>query len=438
MNPYVVMTQTVVRSLLFILCFACLTMPGAAIEDGFQRNNAAFEQRRGKSRHPLVVRLHLVRHGETEANREDLVLGQRESPLTDKGINQARALGRFIFNRDFSPSSFWRAYSSDYERTQITANTILGANDASDRSDTKRETELSVVVDGEIGKIPSSPSTGGSGKVGDSGATAVLDAVTTATTISGSTFVRPDKRLRERAKGVREGRPKSLTYQEALALYHAEKQGSTGINGGTDLPLLESDDDVWNRVKSWIDEIVRDACREDGDVNNIDGSDVIEPESKRQKSERSKIETECDTDSALIAKREDLNGETANHFHSPATVNVRNVLAVSHSATIRTTLNRLVGNQLPSDISTKPVGDDGQIKGMLVIPNTSRTIVDIVVEEAKAASFGTGSSDETKSGKDTGEIGEATAGETITTETPSWSAKLVDLANTDHFSMLPP
>ena len=80
------------------------------------------------------------------------------------------------------------------------------------------------------------------------------------------------------------------------------------------------------------------------------------------------------------------------------------MLVVSHSATIRTAVNRLVGDQLPSDIVRGSGGDDGAAQGMLVVPNTSRTIVDIAV----------------------------TPPETDTGDPPKWSAELVDLTNTDH------
>ncbi len=38
----------------------------------------------------------LVRHGETEANAARLLLGRAESPLTERGLAQARALGRLL------------------------------------------------------------------------------------------------------------------------------------------------------------------------------------------------------------------------------------------------------------------------------------------------------------------------------------------------------
>ncbi|OWK37417.1 Phosphoglycerate mutase family 1 [Fimbriiglobus ruber] len=43
---------------------------------------------------PFPVELHMVRHGETEANARSLVTGVQDSPLTALGREQARAVGR--------------------------------------------------------------------------------------------------------------------------------------------------------------------------------------------------------------------------------------------------------------------------------------------------------------------------------------------------------
>ena len=39
---------------------------------------------------PFLIRLHLIRHGETYANVQNLVLGQGDSPLTENGVAIAR------------------------------------------------------------------------------------------------------------------------------------------------------------------------------------------------------------------------------------------------------------------------------------------------------------------------------------------------------------
>ena len=253
----------------------------------------------------FIVRIHLVRHGETIANREGFVLGQRESNLTEEGIAQALSLGELLGERR---SQFWRVFSSDYERTQRTARLVLrgGAGNCDD---------------------------------GNSGVMSAMDAT-----------IVPDKRLRERAKGVREGRPKTIPYEDALRL-HLEEHGQNA-----EFPLLESEADVWNRVQNWIDEVVTDAS-----------------ENKRLSNSRK--------------TRRDM----------------YDVLAVSHSATIRTAVNRLVGGQLPSSIVRGSGGKEGAADGMLVVANTSMTIIDINVDITSHSG-----------------------------NQPAWTAELVELTNTDH------
>ena len=110
------------------------------------------------------LRLHLIRHGETESNYAGLVLGQSDSPLTDRGVEQAVQSGlNFNFLDDI-----WLWYSSGLGRAKRTAHLI------SKRVDWKW-----------------------------------------------------DVRLRELGKGVREGQPKDLSYSQALALFSEENQDSS-------------------------------------------------------------------------------------------------------------------------------------------------------------------------------------------------------------------
>jgi probable phosphoglycerate mutase len=69
-----------------------------------------------------TVRFHFVRHGETIANREGLVVGQWDSPLTDQGVQQAVALGKSSLVQS---TTFWKLCSSDLGRTRQTAALIL-------------------------------------------------------------------------------------------------------------------------------------------------------------------------------------------------------------------------------------------------------------------------------------------------------------------------
>ena len=330
---------------------------------------------------PLILRLHMVRHGETEANKAEYVLGQRESPLTTKGMNQAEALGTFLGSDGGRRQTFWRAYASDYDRTLRTARLILGSAEGGGRGE--GEPSCSSGSDDRYGRSQKQGTTESSFEV----ATMVSD--------QHEAPVPPviqDKRLRERAKGVREGRPKTVTYDEAVRLHHSEN----GQNAP--LPLLESDDDVWSRVKDWIDEVASEACR------TVDQDDGISSYQELLDTNAATTITDSKGNeyqrSADVMDREALG--SAVDPRNP--IRRRDVLVVSHSATIRTAVNRLVGNQLPSNIVRGSGGDDGAGKGMLVVPNTSRTIVDITV---------------TPPGTDTGDL-------------LKWSAKLVDLTNTDH------
>ena len=66
------------------------------------------------------VRVILVRHGETEANKRGILQGQSEWPLSARGRAQAAAAGRALRGR-----SFTRVYCSDLGRCRDTLAAIL-------------------------------------------------------------------------------------------------------------------------------------------------------------------------------------------------------------------------------------------------------------------------------------------------------------------------
>ncbi len=68
------------------------------------------------------MRLYLIRHGETEHNRRQLLQGHAEIPLNDAGIQQASLLGERM--RDLPLDHI---YASDLRRTTMTA-AILAAH----------------------------------------------------------------------------------------------------------------------------------------------------------------------------------------------------------------------------------------------------------------------------------------------------------------------
>ncbi|QGQ45450.1 histidine phosphatase family protein [Metabacillus sediminilitoris] len=70
------------------------------------------------------VTLYFVRHGETQYNVERRMQGFCDSPLTEKGILQAKSVGKGLSNIPFIA-----AYSSDSQRVQDTAKYAIGDRD---------------------------------------------------------------------------------------------------------------------------------------------------------------------------------------------------------------------------------------------------------------------------------------------------------------------
>lgn len=75
------------------------------------------------SRSDATVRLLLVRHGESEGNRLRQFSRDNDIDLTERGVEQARAAGRWISER-FAPT---RVVASPYHRTQRTARLLAEA-----------------------------------------------------------------------------------------------------------------------------------------------------------------------------------------------------------------------------------------------------------------------------------------------------------------------
>ena len=67
------------------------------------------------------VTLYFVRHGETQYNVERRMQGFCDSPLTEKGISQAKSVGKGL-----EDIPFIAAYSSDSQRVQDTAKHAIG------------------------------------------------------------------------------------------------------------------------------------------------------------------------------------------------------------------------------------------------------------------------------------------------------------------------
>ncbi|WP_176167483.1 histidine phosphatase family protein, partial [Salmonella enterica] len=70
------------------------------------------------------MRLWLVRHGETEANVAGLYSGHAPTPLTEKGIGQAKTLHTLLRHAPFD-----RVLCSELERARHTARLVLEGRD---------------------------------------------------------------------------------------------------------------------------------------------------------------------------------------------------------------------------------------------------------------------------------------------------------------------
>ena len=77
--------------------------------------------------------LFLVRHGETEHNRQNIALGREDVPLNATGLRQAEALGRALSGERLAV-----VYASPLARASRTAEAIAGLHD------------LEVVIDGGL------------------------------------------------------------------------------------------------------------------------------------------------------------------------------------------------------------------------------------------------------------------------------------------------
>ena len=232
---------------------------------------------------PFLIRLHIIRHGETHANVANIVLGLGDSPLTDNGVAVATlaAASNLINGRQLR---YWRTYCSDLYRAHRTAKIVLGLEDG-DGNVIADSSDINLIV---------------------------------------------EPRLRELAKGAREGYLKELSYAEALA----KRREEAGEKAVVTVPKLESLDDAWKRAQNWIDSLVNDTSAE----------------------YHNELEANDDLDNSASFSDDDPK--------------VYDVFALSHSALIRTMIHKMVDDELPKDHATTR-------EGSLSIPNLSRTIIDV-------------------------------------------------------------
>ena len=300
---------------------------------------------------PFTVRLHLIRHGETLANERNIVLGQGDSPLTDKGLALAgiTAQSGFINGRT-DAIRYWRTYTSDLYRAHRTAKIVLGIEDIHSKTRHVGQQETSADESG-------------------------------IETVDGIDLI-VDDRLRELAKGPREGYLKTLSFEEAMSrrLQQAIKDNKNQLEQKLVVPKLESIADAWNRATDWVGSLVKDAL-----------DDYYSMTSGR--------------------KVEDIIDSSCNTFDSEPK-KIYDVFALSHSALIRTCVHKMVGSQLPEDYALTN-------EGSLLLPNLSRTVIDVRPYYSKLKRSGS------SQGKNYDTNDEMTL---------RWRYKLVHLADVSHLS----
>lgn len=68
---------------------------------------------------PAGLTLYFARHGQTEANVQKRFSGNKDTPLTPLGLEQAAQVGR-ILNRELGNASGWQFISSPLARAMTT------------------------------------------------------------------------------------------------------------------------------------------------------------------------------------------------------------------------------------------------------------------------------------------------------------------------------
>ena len=87
------------------------------------QNNGTQAQANSRGTEPTVVaRVYIVRHGETDHNRQGIVQGQLDTPLNEAGVEQARLAADALEDTPFEV-----AYSSDLQRARrVSVDVSLG------------------------------------------------------------------------------------------------------------------------------------------------------------------------------------------------------------------------------------------------------------------------------------------------------------------------
>lgn len=185
------------------------------------------------------LRLYLVRHGESEANERGVFAGQLDSPLTERGIVDAKSLGEtsdfLIFQPTMQaakqtqieshPYQFDAVYSSDLIRAHDTCKLILEGM----KTRTQNNLDNSHAEDHSGISMPSN--------------------------------ICLDNRLRERSYGTLQGMPWSSDRIETDKIWRDTHRKDELP------PIFETDDDIWIRVKPFLTDLIQNELSTTADTD---------------------------------------------------------------------------------------------------------------------------------------------------------------------------
>mmetsp|Transcript_49383 Transcript_49383/g.119771 ORF Transcript_49383/g.119771 Transcript_49383/m.119771 type:complete len:460 (+) Transcript_49383:285-1664(+) len=332
----------------------------------------------------IRYRFWLVRHGETAANRDGLVIGQWDSPLSDLGLEQSKYLGENLqelihkvrqeskkrtgssetiaerrttgqnkrkrtrrLRRISKPWPTWfsRIYSSDLGRTKQTISAMM---DAGTVEITPTEADSHGVVSANGTQRSIAETVHGTDHSSRSNRTA--------------NPVNYDERLREIAKGPRQGFPKSWTTEQALEERRRLELPITDIT-------QETTSEAWcQRFSDFFASVMLEMYRSELDEDGDNGDGMINPD--------------VIDDGGPDGPGDDNDDDDT----------VDDILVVTHAGSIRTILQHLVPDIHPSLLHkeydpncppptlTSSTNRGSDTKQRLEVPNTSVTILEMALK----------------------------------------------------------
>jgi broad specificity phosphatase PhoE len=229
----------------------------------------------------IHLRLYLIRHGESAANKWGMLAGQDDVPLTDRGVFEAQTLGQRApwtavqlldeqqqeDGEQRRPTFFWRLYSSDLVRAVNTATHLWRA--AADTA-APPQVQQTIMADAVLQRL------------------------------------QLDVRLRERSYGARQGMSKTLTESEALRIWKSHN---------IEPPPYETDDDMRQRGSEWVLDVIRDLQEEVRSSTMTSLNDKRTPDANNEQEEHEETPVIYNV---FVTSHAGLIRELVRHLFSPA------------------------------------------------------------------------------------------------------------------------